>query len=87
MGTDELAVADAAAAGFAGPSAWAPVGSSAWAPADSPGGLLSLLNRRAPTGPAADPRRPRWGKKRVEVARDAAGDPGKDRQARRRGPG
>jgi hypothetical protein len=46
-----------------------------------PEGLLSLLHRRAPPGPAADPRRPRWGKKRVEVARDAAGGLTEDRQA------
>src|SRR6185503_20732281 len=48
--------------------------------------LLSLVHRRAPTGPAADTRRPRWGKKRVEVARDAAGDPRRGAPGRRRGP-
>jgi hypothetical protein len=49
--------------------------------------VLSSLYRRAPAGPAAETRRPCRGKKRVEVARDAAGGPrnrnGDARQAAR----
>jgi hypothetical protein len=48
------------------------------------GRLLSSMHRRAPAGPAAETRRPWWGKKRVEVARDAAGgQQGTARQAAR----